>query len=375
MASRKHDQPDVRFRKLFVAIVVVLLTILFLRVIGPFLQPLFLAAVLTGILYPFYTWLRRYLTRDTLAAGVTVILVLVAVVLPLLLLIGVFTREAVRLTEVIGPWVEQTTGDAADLRRRLPGWLPFADQLAPFRTQIYERFGDGISQAGTFAINGLSRIGQGTFTFFLNLLVMLYALFFFLLAGPRLLTVFDYTPLTKADRDRIVSKGISITRATLKGTIVVGVLQGTLGGVGFAVVGIPAPVFWGAVMAVASVVPVIGTALVWVPAVLYLLIQGESVAGLGLAAWCAIAVSGSDNIVRPHLIGNDTRMPDVLVLLSTLGGIAMFGATGIVIGPVVAGLFITSWHIFATTFERELEPFETAETPPERDVDAHDAAA
>jgi predicted PurR-regulated permease PerM len=283
-----------------------------------------------------------------------VLVVLIAVVLPLLLLVGVFVREAARLTDIVGPWLEQAA-NGEGLPSRLPGWLPFAEQLEPYRDQIYTRFGEAISQLGTFLANSASTITQGTVAFVLNLFVMLYALFFFLLAGPRLLHVFDYTPLTDKDRDVIVEKGISITRATLKGTLVIGVLQGTLAGAAFAVVGIPSPVFWGAVMALASVVPLLGTAIVWVPAVVYLLFQGQIAAGVGLLAWCAVVVSGADNIVRPRLVGNDTRMPDVLILMSTLGGIAMFGATGVVIGPVVAGLFLTSWHIFAATFRRELE--------------------
>jgi predicted PurR-regulated permease PerM len=354
-AQAKKDQADVRFRKLFVAIVVVLITVLFLQMVGPFLQALFLAAVLTGILYPLYVWLCGRLRKETLAAGATVLLVLIAVVLPLLFLVGVFVREAVRLTEIVGPWLEQAASGEG-LPSRLPMWLPFADVLEPYRDQIYTRFGEAISQLGTFLADSVSTITQGTVAFVLNLFVMLYALFFFLLAGPRLLHVFDFTPLTDKDRDVIVEKGISITRATLKGTLVIGVLQGALGGVAFAVVGIPSPVFWGALMALASVVPVLGTAIIWVPAVVYLLFQGQLAAGIGLLAWCAIVVSSVDNLVRPHLVGSDTRMPDVLILLSTLGGIAMFGATGVVIGPVVAGLFLTSWHIFAATFRRELEP-------------------
>jgi predicted PurR-regulated permease PerM len=180
------------------------------------------------------------------------------------------------------------------------------------------------------------------------------------------------------DRDTIVEKGISITRATLKGTVVVGVLQGTLAGAAFAIVGIEAPVFWGAVMALASVVPLLGTAIIWVPAVVYLLFQGDVAAGLGLLVWCATVVGGVDNIVRPRLVGSDTQMPDVLILLSTLGGIAMFGATGVVLGPVVAGLFLTSWHIFAATFRRELEPSgKTAkqhEAALEKQLNEHDDA-
>ena len=375
------QQADVRFRKLFVALAVAAITVLFLQMIGPFLKAMFLAVVLTGILYPLYARLAAYCKRETVAAGVTVLLVLFAVVLPLLFLGGVFTREALRLSEVIAPWVEQTANNGGALSSSaLPSWLPFADALEPYRTQIYARFGDAIATAGTLLANSLSTITQSTLAFVLNLFLMLYALFFFLIAGPRLLHVFDYTPLTDLDRELIVEKGISITRATLKGTLVIGVLQGALAGAAFAVVGIGAPVFWGAVMALASVVPVLGTAVIWVPAVLYLLVQGEIAAGAGLFAWCAIVVSTVDNVVRPRLVGNDTRMPDVLILLSTLGGIALFGATGVVIGPVVAGLFITSWHIFAATFRRELSPsdgtrLEAEEAALEEELEERDAAA
>ncbi len=346
---------DTRFRKLFVTLVVVAVSLLFVRMLAPFLEAMFLAIVLTGMLYPLYRRLCRHGGHETLAAVATVLLVLFAVIVPLIFLGGVFTREALRLTEAITPYVAQAA-DGGGPAARLPDWLPFAAALEPYRNEIYARFGDVIASAGTLLANSLSTITQGTFTFVLNLFLMLYALFFFLLAGPRLLRVFEYTPLTPLDRDLIVEKGISITRATLKGTLVIGVLQGALAGAAFMFVGIGAPVFWGAVMALASVLPVVGTAIIWVPAVLYLLFRGDVGAGLGLLVWCVIVVSTVDNVVRPRLVGSDTRMPDVLILLATLGGIAMFGATGIVIGPVVAGLFITSWHIFAATFRRELAP-------------------
>jgi predicted PurR-regulated permease PerM len=380
MSSQAADtQSDIRFRKAFVVVVVVIISVLFLRMVAPFLKAMFLAVVLTGILYPLYIRLRARLRRETLAAGTTVLLVFFAMILPLLFLGGIFTREAVRLSDVIRPWLEQTANGEGLASSPLPAWLPYAEQLAPYRTEIYTRLGDVISQTGTFFADSVSAITQGTFAFVLNLFLLLYALFFFLLAGPRMLRVFDYTPLTQRDRDLIVDKGISITRATLKGTLVIGLLQGTLAGGAFAAVGIGAPVFWGAVMALASVVPVVGTALIWVPAVVYLLFQGEVGAGLGLLAWCAVAVSSVDNLVRPHLVGSDTRMPDVLILLSTLGGIAMFGVTGVVIGPVLAGMFLTSWHIFAATFRRELESTEHErqkdEAALEENPEEHDAAA
>ena len=152
----------------------------------------------------------------------------------------------------------------------------------------------------------------------------------------------------------IAAKGLAITRATLKSILVIGALQGTTGGIAFAAAGIDGPVFWGIVMAVASTLPSVGTALVWVPATIMLYLQGQPVAAFWFAAWCAIVVSGLDNLVRPWLVGNDAKMPDLLVLLSTLGGIAMFGAAGIIIGPVLAGLFLTSLEIFTATFGHEL---------------------
>lgn len=362
MASlEENEQAEIRFRKVFVAIIVVIITILFLRMILPFVQALLLAVVLTGTLYPIYMRLRARFSSEVIASATTVFLVLIAVIVPLMFLVGAFSREAIRLSDVLAPYIEQTA-NGEGLPTQLPEWLPLRSQLQPYRDEIYARFGEAISQVGSLLVNGLSTITQGTLAFVLNLFIMLYALFFFLLAGPRLLRVFDYTPLTQLDRDTIVAKGISITRATLKGTIVVGALQGLLAGAAFAVVGISAPVFWGAVMALASVVPLFGTAVVWVPAVIYLLFQGDVAAGLGLLVWCAFIVGGADNVVRPRLVGSDTQMPDVLILLSTLGGIGLFGATGVVIGPVLAGLFLTSWHIFAATFRGELIPTHTSVT-------------
>ncbi|HEY8518614.1 MAG TPA: AI-2E family transporter [Gammaproteobacteria bacterium] len=352
---------DERFRKLFVLIVVAFFSVLFFRMIGPFLEALLLAAVLTGMLYPVYRWLLAHRTRPVLAAIAVVVLVLIAIVLPLTFVVGAVTREAVRLSEVVGPWLEQQARSNS-LAFGLPDWLPFRDQLVPYQDDILARLGDAVATSGAFLVNSASRLTQGTVTALLNLFVMLYAMFFFLLTGPRWLRIFDYTPLSHRDRELILEKGVSITRATIKGTIVIGLLQGTLVGAALAVAGLPAPVFWGFIAAVASVIPVVGAGLVWAPAAVLLLARGDIVAGIGVAAWGAAVVSTVDNLVRPRLVGNDTRLPDLLILLSTLGGIGMFGATGIIVGPIVAGLFVSSWHIFATTFRRELEPND--EVPP-----------
>lgn len=351
--------PEPRFRKIFALIVVAVFSALFLRLIWPFLEAVLLAAVLTGMLYPVYRWLRERLPSRPAAAIITVLIVFFIVILPLLFVVGAFAREAARLADLVAPWIESQLDAGED--EPLPLWVPFWQYVEPYREQILSRVGDMASQIGSMIVDGLSTVTQGTLLFLLNLFIMLYAMFFFFLAGPRWLEFLDYTPLTEQDRKLIVDKGVSIARATIKGTVLIGILQGALAGAAFAAVGLPGPLFWGVVMAIASILPAIGAAVVWIPAVIFLLASGEIGRGVALGLWCAGVVSTIDNVLRPRVIGNDTKMPDLLILLSTLGGVAMFGATGLVLGPILVGFFITSWHIFSGIFRRELET--TASSP------------
>jgi predicted PurR-regulated permease PerM len=193
---------------------------------------------------------------------------------------------------------------------------------------------------------------------------MLYAMFFFLLDGPTLVSkVRSYLPLSESDKDRMEERFMSVTRATIKGTFAIGAIQGALGGMGLAAAGIQGAIFWGAIMAVLSVIPGIGAAIIWLPAVIYLLVKGNIFAGLALLAWSAGVVGTVDNVLRPRLVGKDAKMPDLLILLSTLGGIVMFGAVGFILGPIVAALFITIWDIYGAAFQDVLQPTPMTEGP------------
>jgi predicted PurR-regulated permease PerM len=184
---------------------------------------------------------------------------------------------------------------------------------------------------------------------------MLYAMFFFLVGGPRILRlILYYLPLEPEQENRMVERFVSVARATLKGSLVIGVIQGALAGVAFAVVGVPSPAFWGTVMAVLSIIPGVGTALVWIPACIWLIAIGRLGAAIGLATWCVIVVGTVDNFLRPLLIGRDTKMSDLLVLLGTLGGLIVFGAIGFIIGPIIAALFVTVWDIYGEAFSEYL---------------------
>jgi predicted PurR-regulated permease PerM len=339
---------DRRLRRIFVLMLAGAFIALFLLLILPYFEALVLAAVFAGLLYPLHRRIARRIGRESIAALATTALALLVVVLPLTGLIGVLAREAVHVSEVVAPLVDGKN-EIRDISSVVPRWVPY-------RGQILERANDVIKQTGTFVVDRVTQATQSTVIFLLDVFVMLYAMFYFLVDGRRLVALLnDYTPLGDEDKHEILTKGVAVTRATLKSLLVIGALQGVLGGVAFAAVGIESPVFWGLVLAVASVLPLVGTALVWVPATIALFLRGDTLQALALLAWCVFVVVGVlDYVLRPRLIGNDVRMPDLVVLLSTLGGVAMFGVAGLIIGPVIAGLFITSLGILTTTFDRDL---------------------
>jgi predicted PurR-regulated permease PerM len=328
--------------------------LLFFGMIAPFLEALFLAAIFSAILFPVYERLRRYFNRDGIAALLTTVGGLIVVAVPLGLLVGAVSRQAIRLTEDVGPIDGEATSEA--IVDTLPAWLPFDGLLTENRAAIIGAMQMIVDQIEALLFDTLSRATQGTFAFLLYLFVMLYAIFYFLVHGPALLKLMsEHLPLAFRHQREIAERGIAVTRATLRGVLIIGTIQGVLGGIAMAVAGIEGAVFWALVIAVASTIPVVGTALVLAPASLVLLVRGDVGAALGLAAFAAIVVGGIDNVLRPYLVGQSARLPDLLVLVSTLGGLAMFGATGLIVGPVLAGLFLTSLNIFVATFRAEFE--------------------
>jgi predicted PurR-regulated permease PerM len=181
-------------------------------------------------------------------------------------------------------------------------------------------------------------------------------MFFLLIDGPGMLSrIFSYLPLRADDEQQMKERFVSVTRASIKGTVIIGIAQGGLSGIAFWAVGIPNVMFWTIVMVALSILPLVGGALVWVPACLLLLAMGEVWRALILAIFCALIVGSVDNVLRPWLVGRDTKMHDLMILFSTLGGLIVFGPLGFIIGPLVAGVFVTTWEIFGATYHDELE--------------------
>ena len=322
-----------------------------LRFRKAFLLAVLLAAVFAGMAYPLYRWmLRRLRGRRALAGVATILVLLLGVALPLAGFLTMVVAEAVQVSQGAGDWLQQQQGRLDDLRD-LAERIPFAGRLLPESENLVEQFREVAARTGGALMGKVASATRTTLSLFLQLFVLLYAMFFFLLDGPDILRkILYYIPLDPAEEEALLERFVSVTRATLKGSLLIGAIQGAAAGLAFWAAGVPAPAFWGTVMMVLSVIPALGAALVWIPAVVYLFLVGKLAAGLGLLIWCAVVVSTVDNFLRPRLVGRDARMSDLLILLSTLGGIFLFGPVGFIVGPIVAALFVTVWHIYGETF-------------------------
>jgi predicted PurR-regulated permease PerM len=284
------------------------------------------------------------------AAFGTLVVIVVSVLLPMALLTASITQEATAFYQRF------KTGDIqlSQYFQRgidvLPEWVRasldrfgLADLGAVQRKLV-----DAIGRSGQALTARAFTIGQNTLDFVLNFFVMLYLLFFLLRDGKSLAAAAARALPLKPEHTRmLLDQFATVVRATVKGNVVVALVQGALGWLAFLVLGITAPLLWGALMALLSLLPAVGAALVWGPVAVYLLSTGSIWPALGLTAWGVLVIGLVDNVLRPILVGKETRMPDYLVLVATLGGLAVFGLNGFVIGPVIAALFIASWDIFA----------------------------
>jgi predicted PurR-regulated permease PerM len=350
----QHADIKTRLSRSFLLFLLFAVSGLFLAVVWLFLKPLILAALLAALFYPFYGWITRvFRGRRALSAVVTLVILFILVVGPLSAFVSLVVNQAVVLSNEALPWLQQHFGAATNfnvhdwLARQFPA---LADYIPP-QEQIVESVGAAAKSAGGYLVGVISRMTAGTATFVLNLFVMLYAMFFFFKDGRQMIeTILCYIPLSRDAKTRMLTQFTSISRATLKGTLMIGIIQGVLDGVAFWLAGIDGAALWGTLMAFLSILPAVGAPLVWVPAGLYLLLSGRVVAGLILVGWCAAVLATLEYIVRPALVGTDAKLPDILILIGTLGGLYLFGPIGFIIGPIVCGLFLTVWQIYGESF-------------------------
>ena len=334
-------------------ILVAATTLAFLGIVGPFLLTVLWAIVLTMTFYGLFRWVRRRVgeQRRGLAAGITSVLIFCFVIIPFALLSIALVNQALALYGSI------QTGDIDPLflvnyaEQRLPGLYDMLGDAGISPAGFKESVVDYITQAGQYVASSVVSFGGNLINVFIQFTLMLYLLYFFLKDGKMVMRrIIDTIPMGNIRERQLFQRFAQVSKATLKGTLVVALVQGSIGGVTFALLGIPAPVLWGVAMTLLALLPVGGSAIVWVPAAVILFAQGSVGKAIALVVVGTLIIGLVDNLLRPLLVGRDTEMPDYLVLISTLGGITYFGLSGFVIGPTIAALFITVWEMMGKDY-------------------------
>lgn len=342
----------------FFIVLLALVTLLFIYLLRPFISVLFWATIISLVFYPVYWRIVHHCKfPPNLAALCSLLLCVVVVLLPLYFISGAFIEEGTMLYAKIESGDINPAAYVEQLRQAFPR---LQEILAPFALTLEDikaRISNGLLSIGGILARNAVAWGGGTLQIFVDLCLMLYISFFMMRDGHSMVELLVRAlPIGDARERLLLGKFAEVTRATIKGSLVVAVVQGALGGLIFWILGIRGPLLWGVVMAVLALLPVVGSGLVWLPAAIFLILGDEAVKGVVLIVFGVGVIGLVDNVLRPFLVGRDTKLPDYMVLLSTLGGFMLFGASGFVAGPLVAVLFLSVWDIFMHEISEKGEP-------------------
>lgn len=322
-------------------------------VLLPFYGSIMWSLIIAMLFMPVYLWLLpRLKRRRNLAATLVMLLVLLVGVLPFALMTASLAREASVIYQHIdsGDW-----NPALYLRGlfdALPAWMTaLLGHAGVANFDVLQRqLTTALLEGSRFIASQTFTIGLDTFAFVAKLGVTLYLAFFLVRDGDELAKVAETAlPVPPQYKREIADKFTAVVRATLKGSLLVAAIQGTLGGMAFWLLGVNGALIWAILMAFLSLLPLIGASLVWVPVATYFLLVGALWKTLVLVAYGIVVHGLVDNLLRPMLVGKDARMPDYVVMITTLGGMAVFGVNGFIIGPTIAAMFIAVWHLSITT--------------------------
>lgn len=361
--------------RVFLALVLAT-TAFFLWMVRLFLPAVFWAVIFAVLFEPVHVRTRLLVGgRTALAAALSTIAVVLVVVVPSAFLVTAVAQQGLSVYQRILRGEVNFDRPIEIFERSVPQVAEFLDRygIEPLRVQTW--FEDAAISASQWIGSQLLTVGQNAMSLGVLFFLMLYVLFFLFRDGEKIVRgLIRALPMGDEREERLFRRFAQVARATVKGTLVVAAVQGIIGGLLFAVAGIQAALFWGLMMGLLSVLPAVGPALIWGPASIYLLFNGNVAGGLILLIGGAIAVSLADNVLRPVLVGRETKMPDYLILIATLGGLMAFGIAGFVAGPVIAALFLVMWEMFTDEYAPydDSAPFmeETDADPPDDEMPA-----
>jgi predicted PurR-regulated permease PerM len=346
-AHDKNALPHVKYRLLLLLVTV---SVALAWILLPFYGAILWGVIIALLFVPVYRWfLTRLNQRHNPAALLTLLMVLIIVILPFALITAALAREASLIYERLQSGELDPALYLRGVFDALPPWISsLLDRVGLINFDTAQQWlAAALTKGSQFIATQVFSIGQDTFEFVVSLFITLYLAFFLVRDGDRVArAVQGALPLAPEHKQALIAKFTTVIRATVKGNLLVAAIQGALGGIAFWLLGIGGALLWAVLMAFLSLLPAIGAGLVWAPVALYFLLTGAVWQGIALIAYGVLVIGLVDNLLRPMLVGKDTRMPDYVVMITTLGGMAVFGINGFVLGPMIAAMFIAVWQIY-----------------------------
>lgn len=356
-APAAQPSPAEKLSRYFLLFLLIGTGVVFFNMVKIFLVPVILAAVFAGIFYPFYKWLlAAFRQRRGLSAFVCCVILLLGLLIPAYFVANLVAKEALEFyhstEQIIREIIAQ--GDKGVLGRiKQYKWV---EQLNLDEIDWQSSLKEAVQTATTVLATVINKASRGTFQVIADVFLTLFAMFYFFTDGDRLIRRLKYlSPLAEEYEDELIKRFFAVSRATLKGTLLIGVLKGALGALTFWIFGIRSPILWGVVMVILSVIPMVGAWLVMYPAAVILIIIGQVWQGIAVFLIAAIIIGNIDNVLGPKLVARDAGMHDLLIFFSTLGGISVFGMMGFIIGPIIAALFLTILDVYSIEFRAHLD--------------------
>ena len=323
-------------------------------IIKPYISPIILGSLAALAVSPLHHRILGLLKeKKNLAAAFSTILFAISVIFPVLLIGGILIKQGISSFTAISAWIEAGNLDPymAKAMELTGKYLPALKERINSESFDIGKISLNFSQqAGTFLINSGKAMAGNISALVIQLFFMLFTFFFFIRDENTITTrILHLIPLSNSQETEILEKIKAVTKSAVLGTFLTALVQGALGGVAFAVAGLPA-FFWGIMMAFCSLIPMVGVALIWVPACFFLFVSGKTVAAIFMAAWCATVVSLSDNLVRPFFMQGGAGMGTFLIFFAIIGGLKLFGITGLVYGPLLFGIAAVLLYIYQKEF-------------------------
>lgn len=350
-----EDKQQNRFEKIVFFILLVSISVLFIYVLAPFFYALLWAVLIASVFAPLYNAISKKIANPNLCSSLTMVCIIICLIVPVVLLIDLLIMETIDIYQSFNAYSSNWMGTFSEALRALSKKPLFA-KLHWNQAFLINKSQEVFKILTDYVFNHISDFTQNTILIVVQFAVMLYSMFFFIRDGKKFVTTIkEKTPVDNRHLDHFIKQFLTTAKSSLKFTFVIGGVQGVLGGLIFYITGIERALIWGVLMFALSIVPAVGSAIIWVPAGIIMLLLGNIWQGVTILLFCSIVITSVDNLLRPILMGRDVEMHSLLIFLSTLGGLAVFGFSGFILGPVIASLFLAIWKLFPEIYQKEFD--------------------